>query len=288
MEIVPQLIANSLIAGSIYAILTLGFNLIFSTAKFIDMGYGVLTAVGGYAVFFLVRSLGLPLPIAIPCAMGISALVSFGLYRSIYAPLRAKKASNTTLLIASLGVLTFIQALIAILFSSQFQTLSGFIGEGRTFEVFGGTMTSVQITAFVITAVLFLLLAVLLRKTLFGKAITAISDDEEVARMVGINTDKMVGIVFLIAGAIGGLGGIVVGFDTGIEPIMGLSLLLSAVIAAIIGGIGNLYGGFVGAFLLAFVENFGIWQIAGEWKNAIAFGLLIIFLIWRPKGLFPR
>jgi branched-chain amino acid transport system permease protein len=94
--------------------------------------------------------------------------------------------------------------------------------------------------------------------------------------------------VFFIGSALAGLAGILAGYDTGLEPTMGMSLLLKGVIASIIGGIGNVYGGVLGAFLLGFVENFGIWKISGEWKDAIAFGLLIIFLLFRPQGIFGR
>lgn len=87
---------------------------------------------------------------------------------------------------------------------------------------------------------------------------------------------------------IAGLAGILYGLDTGIEPTMGLSLLLKGVIASIIGGIGNVYGGVLGAFLLGFVENFGIWKISGEWKDAIAFVVLILFLLFRPNGLMRK
>ncbi len=288
MEIVPQLILNSLIAGSIYAMLTLGFNLTYGTAKFIDMGYGVLTVIGGYSVFYFSKMLGLPLWLGAILGIVLSGLVSFLASTIIYKPLRARKASGAVLLIASLGVLTALQAVIAILFTSQFQTLSGLLSGNRIFELFGGTFTAVQLAIFGIGAALFCLLAFLLKYTLFGKAVTAISDDEEVSKIVGINTDAVLGRVFFISGAIGGLGGILIGLDTGIEPIMGLPWLLVAVVAAIVGGIGNIYGGIAGAFLLAFAENFGIWKIAGEWKSAIAFGILILFLIWRPKGLFPR
>ena len=117
---------------------------------------------------------------------------------------------------------------------------------------------------------------------------TAISDDEEVAQIVGIHTSRIMGQVFFLSGVIGGVAGILIGLDTGIEPIMGLSWLLAAVIAAIVGGIGNIHAGIAGAYLLAFAENFGIWKISGEWKSAIAFGVLLIFLLWRPRGLFPR
>lgn len=288
MDIVPQLIANSLIAGSIYALLTLGFNLTYATAKFIDMGFGVLTAVGGYSVFYISKTLGAPLWLGVLAGIALSGLVSFLAYRVVYKPLRARKASGAVLLIASLGVLTALQAFIAILFTSQFQTLSGLLAGNRVFEILGGTFTAVQLSIFGIGAVLLALLALLLKRTLFGKAVTAISDDEEVAQIVGINTDRIMGRVFFLSGAIGGLAGILIGFDTGIEPIMGLPWLLAAVVAAIVGGIGNIYGGVAGAFILAFAENFGIWKIAGEWKSAIAFALLIVFLVWRPRGLFPR
>lgn len=288
MDIVPQLITNSLIAGSIYAILTLGFNLTYSTAKFIDMGFGALTAVGSYTVFYISKMLGFPLWFGVVAGIALSGCVSFLAYTFIYQPLRARKAGSAVLLIASLGFLTALQAIITMLFTSQFQTLSGLLSGNNIFELFGGTFTAVQLSIFGIGVLLFIALVWLLKKTFFGKAVTAISDDEEVSKIVGINTNRIVGQVFFLSGAIGGLAGILIGIDTGIEPIMGLPWLLAAVVAAIVGGIGNIYGGVAGAFLLAFVENFGIWKISGEWKAAIAFGLLIIFLIWRPKGLFPR
>ncbi len=288
MEILPQLVVNSLIAGSIYAILTLGFNLTYASAKFIDMGFGVMTAIGGYAVFYFSKTLGFPLYLGIPAGIILSGLVSFLAYAFIYKPLRARKSSSAVLLIASLGALTALQAVIAILFTSQFQTLSGLLSGNRVFELFGGAFTAVQLSIFCVGAVLFAALAFFLKKTFFGKAVVAISDDEEVSKIVGINTDRVMGRLFFLSGAIGGLAGILIGFDTGIEPIMGLPWLLAAVVAAIIGGIGNIYGGIAGAFLLAFAENFGIWKIAGEWKSAIAFAVLLVFLVWKPRGLFPR
>lgn len=189
------------------------------------------------------------------------------------------------LLVASLGAMTALQAIVAILFSSQFKTLSQGVGTQKIFQVFGGVITQTQVVILLTAIFVMVGLALLLYKTQFGKAVRAISDDEEVARIVGINTNKIIGYVFFIGSAIAGLAGILVGFDTGIEPTMGLSLLLKGVIASIVGGVGNIYGGVLGGFLLGFVENFGILKISGEWKDAIAFGLLIIFLIFRPRGI---
>ena len=288
MEIIPQLIANSLIAGSIYAILTFGFNLTYATAKFIDMGFGVLTAIGGYSVFFVSKMLGAPLWLGAFAGILLSGFVSFLAYTFFYKLLRARKASSAVLLIASLGVLTALQAMIAIFFTSQFQTLSGLLPANPVFEFGGASFTAVQLALFAVAVLLFAALAILLKYTLFGKAVTAISDDEEVAQIVGIHTSRIMGQVFFLSGVIGGVAGILIGLDTGIEPIMGLSWLLAAVIAAIVGGIGNIHAGIAGAYLLAFAENFGIWKISGEWKSAIAFAVLLIFLVWRPRGLFPR
>lgn len=268
--------------------IALGFNLIYGTAKFFDLGYGVLTAIGGYSVFYFYKTLGLNLYVSILLGVIIAGLVGFVVYRLVYSPLRSKKSSGMVLLVAALGVLTAIQAVIAILFTSQFQTLSQNAGSENVFNIFGGVITQTQLITLILGLLIMVGIGLVFRFTLFGKAIKAIGDDEEVSQIVGINTNKIIGRVFFIGSAIGGLAGILIGFDTGIEPTMGLSLLLKGVIASIIGGIGNVYGGVIGAFLLAFIENFGIWQISGEWKDAIAFAVLIIFLLFRPQGILKR
>ncbi|PIQ74679.1 MAG: branched-chain amino acid ABC transporter permease [Candidatus Portnoybacteria bacterium CG11_big_fil_rev_8_21_14_0_20_44_10] len=288
MDIIPQLILNSIIAGAIYTLVALGFNLIYGATKFFNLAHGVMAAVGGYVFFYLAKTLGLNIFIAVIIGVGLAGLVGYGLDKLIYLPLRKRKASNMVLLVASLGAFTAPQAVIAILFTSQFKTLSQHVGTQKLFEVFGGFITQTQLIILTSVVLITAGLVLLLHKTQFGKAVRAISDDEEVAKIIGINTNKIIGYVFFIGSAIAGLAGILVGFDTGIEPTMGLSLLLKGVIASIVGGVGNIYGGVLGAFLLGFVENFGIWKISGEWKDAIAFALLIVFLIFRPRGIMNK
>ena len=268
--------------------IALGFNLIYGTTKFFDLGYGALTAVGGYSVFYFYKTLGLNIYVSILLGVIIAGIVGFIVYRFVYSPLRAKKSSGMVLLVAALGVLTAVQAIVAILFTSQFQTLSRNVGTERVFNILGGVITQTQLITLILGLIIMVVIGLVFRFTLFGKAIKAIGDDEEVSQIVGINTNKVIGWVFFIGSAIGGLAGILIGFDTGIEPTMGLSLLLKGVIASIIGGIGNVYGGVIGAFLLAFIENFGIWHISGEWKDAIAFIVLILFLLFRPQGILRR
>jgi branched-subunit amino acid ABC-type transport system permease component len=287
MDIVPQLILNSIIAGAIYTMIALGFNLIYGTTKFFDLGYGSFIAIGGYSVLFFYRTLGFNLYISIPLGIFIAGLVGFVVYRLIYSTLRSRKSSNMVLLVASLGVLTTIQAIIAIFFTSQFHVLS-LKNSSNPISIFGGVITQTQLVTFILGIAVMVLIATVFRCSLFGKTIKAIGDDEEVSRIVGINTNNIIGWVFFIGSAIGGLAGILIGFDTGVEPMMGLSFLLKGMVASIIGGIGNVYGSVLGAFLLAFIENFGIWKISGEWKDAVAFSVLIVFLLFRPQGVLKR
>ena len=288
MDIVPQLIANSIIAGAIYALIALGFNLIYGATKFFNLTHGVLAAIGGYAMLYFTKTAGLSIGISVILAIALTALIGWVLDRLIYKKLRERKASQMVFLVASLGAFTCLQAFLAILFTSQFQTLSVSSGDIQTFEIFGGIITYVQAIILASVIAIMIALGIFLKKSLFGKAVSAISDDEQVAKIVGINTERVIGWVFVIGSAIAGLAGILVGYDTGLEPTMGMSLLLKGVIASIIGGIGNVYGAVLGAFLLGFVENFGIWKISGEWKDAIAFTLLIIFLLARPQGILKR
>jgi len=288
MGILPQLILNSIIAGAIYTLVALGFNLIYGATKFFNLAHGLMAAIGGYAVFYFAKTLGLDVYVAIILGVALAGLVGFGLNKFIYLPLRRRKASSMVLFVASLGAMTALQAVIAILFSSQFKTLSQNVGIQKLYTILGGVITQIQLVILLSASLVMAGLAALLYKTQFGRAVRAISDDEEVARIIGINTNKIIGYVFFTGSAIAGLTGILVGFDVGIDPKMGSSLLFKGVIASIVGGVGNIYGGVLGAFLLGFVENFGIWKISGEWKDAIAFALLITFLIFRPRGIMNK
>jgi branched-chain amino acid transport system permease protein len=286
MELFVQLALNGIIAGALYTLIAVGFNLIYGTVKFFDLGYGAMVAVGGYSAWFFSRQLGLNIFLSSVIAVLITGVIGILIYWLIYSSLRKRKASNMVLLVASLGVITAIQAIIAILFTSQFKTLS--VGTQKLYHLGPAVITQIQLVTLIVGIAAVSLLALLLKKTYLGRAIRAISDDEDVSKIIGINTGKIIGLVFFIGAALGALGGILFGLDTGIEPLFGFKLLLKGVIAAIIGGVGNIWGGIAGAFLLGLVENFGIWKISAEWKDAIAFGLLIVFLIFRPKGIFPK
>ena len=285
MGILSQLILNSLIAGAVYTLMALGFNLIYSVTRFFNLAHGVAAAAGGYAVFYLTHVIGLNVYAGAVLGMVSAGILGYGFDTLVFLRLRRKKTSGMVLLVASLGILTSVQAAIAILFTNEFQTFSA---DQTIHTVLGGSITSIQAVTVAFSVIITLILAVILRKTMFGKAVNAISDDVEVARIVGINSDRITGQVFFIGSAIAGLAGILTGFDTGLEPSMGMGLLLKGVIACIIGGMGNVYGGAAGSMVLGFAENFGIWKIPGQWKDAISFVILIAFLLLRPQGILKK
>ena len=284
MDIIPQIIMNMTIAGAIYALIALGFNLIYGVTKFFNIAHGVFIVIGGYIVFFLYTTLKVHLLFSIVVSVLVVGAAGMLLDKAVFSPLRRKRASSVVMLVASLGILWALQALIALLFTTEFQKLSVKGEIPRIYHVFGAVITEIHIYI-MIAVVSILACLVLASRTKFAKAVRAVGDDEEVARMIGINTGKVIGYVFFIGSAIAGLGGILIGFDVGLLPTMGMMLLLKGVTASIVGGVGSMYGAVFGAFLLGLVENTGVYLTSGAWRDGMAFVLLIVFLIFRPRGI---
>jgi len=288
-----QLIINGAIAGSIYALIALGFTIIYRTVKFFHLAHGVVYTAGAYLAYTVVRyqlSVAgdqvsvLGWMIAIFVGIFGSTILGVLIDRLVYYPLRKRNASNLIFLLASFGVFIFIQNLIQLIYGAQILTIrTGPVKEGRHF--FGAVITDVQILILVVSVVLMVLLWVFIQKTKLGKAMRAVSDDPVAANVVGINPEKIIFISFAIGSALAGVAGILISFETYIEPTMGFNAILKGIIASIVGGIGSIPGAVLGGFFLGLVENLGIWGIQAGWKDTIAFVILIIFLLLRPWGL---
>jgi branched-subunit amino acid ABC-type transport system permease component len=281
MEYFLQIASNTVILGSLYAILALGFNFIYSTNKFFDLSYAAYLIIGAYS-FFTLSKINLPLPVTFVLSILFTVLCAYVVERFLYRELRKKKSSGAVMMIASLGVLTVVQAIIAIIFTSNIQTLSA---SNITLAFFGITITYVQVAMVVFAIVAYLLSYILLSKTSFGIQLRAVSDNEELAITSQLPVAKIRIIATLIGVSLGVIASILYGMDTSIDPYMGMQLLLKGTIVAIIGGLGSMMYGAVGAIILAVIENLAIWYIGGEWKDAIAFLILIVILLWRPTGI---
>ena len=191
------------------------------------------------------------------------------------------------MLVATLGILLAFSALIVVVFEPTSRPLPETFGN-EPWNIGGATIKGFNVFTIGVAIVGFLALLWLLKMTTFGRTVRAIGDDEEVAKVVGINTTVVIAIVFFIGAVFAALGGLLSGHDTAIQPRMGLFLLLKGWIASVVGGIGNLYGAILGGFILGMLEQFGIWDLAGEWRDVVSFVVLILFLSFWPAGILPR
>ena len=217
----------------------------------------------------------------------VAGAVAVALYRGLYVYMRRRARSPLIMLVASLGVLLAITAATAIVFESAPRPLPQAFGS-EPWTLWGGNIKGFNLFTVAVAVAAFLGLLFLLKRTSLGRTIRAIGDDEEVAKVVGINTTVVIAIVFFIGAVFAAAAGLLSGHDTAIQPRMGLLLMLKGWIASVVGGMGNLYGAVVGGFALGMVEQFGIWDLAGEWKDVISFLILILFLSFWPRGLLPR
>ncbi len=279
-----QLLINGLIAGAIYALVASGFALIYSTCKFVHFAHGSSVAVAAYTLFFFFQKLDLNFWLAIILTIIFAGFFGWLMNKIIYQPLRKRKASNVILLIASVGLLILIESLLLLIFGADVKTI-GFIKIAKGLNFFGAIITPLQIVIIAVSLILLVALFLFMKKSRLGKAMRAVADNQEVAEIVGISTKKIYSWSFVIGSAIAGVAGILVGLEQNLEPMMGTNLMIKGFTGAIIGGITSVPGAVLGSFLLGLVENFGIWWLPSGYKDAIAFVILFIFLIFRPQGI---
>ena len=284
MFVLNQIFINGLIAGAIYALVASGFSLIYSTCKFVHFAHGAVISLTAYFLFFLFSILGLNFWLSIIFALIFSVLVGWLMNKIVYEKFRKRKTSSTILLIASFALLILLESLILMLFGADIKTI-GYIKISKGLEFLGAIITPLQIIIVGASIFLLIFLWIFMKKTKIGKAMRAVSDNKDVAEIVGISSEKIYLWVFAVGSLIAGVSGILVGLEQNLEPMMGGNLMIKGFTAAIIGGINSVPGAILGSFFLGFAENFGIWFLPSGYKDAIAFIILFIFLLFRPQGI---
>ena len=267
-----------------------GYRRIFGNAgirPFLVVSAIAAAVLGVYCGFLLSGAPGAKLYLSWAVSCLLAGTVGLAFYRGLYVYMRQRARSPLIMLVASLGILLAITAFITIVFQSAPRPLPDTFGSSPL-TIEGANIKGLNIFTVGVALVAFAGLMLLLKKTPFGRAVRAIGDDEEVSKVVGINTTVIIAAVFFIGAVFAAMAGVLSGHDTAIQPRMGLLLLLKGWIASVVGGIGNLYGAIVGGFILGMLEQFGIWDLAGEWKDVISFVVLILFLSFWPLGLLPR
>lgn len=279
-----QLFLNSLIAGSIYALIAIGFAIIYKTVKFFHFAHGAVYAAGAYIAFTFFNILHLNFIISFFLAAISSGIIGVGIYHLVYHTLQMKKAPSLIYMLASFGVFIFIQNLIALIYGNQILIES--LPDVSSYSFFDATITSTQIIIIIVSIATLLALWIFIEKTKLGLALRAVADDSQAAQLVGINSVRLMQLSFFIGSMLGGVAGILISLEINLSPTMGLLAIFKMIIASIIGGIGSVPGAVVGGFFLGFVENFGILYIPSIWQDCISFVVLLVFLIFRPGGFF--
>lgn len=279
-----QLIVNGIVLGSIIALAAIGLTMVYGVLNFANFSHADFMALGAYIAFVLNVALGLNIILSFFIAIAIAGALGVLLDFLVWKPMRRKNADLVSLVIISIGLSLIVRN--AIIFIWGGSTRNFDLPVRRGIEMLGVTITHNQLIGLG-TAILFMVLVhFFLKNTKLGKAMRAISDDINLARMSGIDSDKVIMWMWFIGIGLAGVAGILYGLETTIRPNMGWFLILPMFAAVILGGIGNPYGAMVGGMIIGLSQELSMLILPSEYKMGVSLGIMILVLLFKPKGLF--
>jgi branched-chain amino acid transport system permease protein len=285
-----QLIWNGLIVGSFYALVALGYSMVYGIIKLLNFAHGDIYMLGAFVGFATLSSFGISnetsiglLLVIMLLSMVMTGLIGVVIERIAYRPLRS--SPRLAVLITAIGVSFTLEYAARQIWGPNPEAFPVRL-DSRGFGFAGMRITAAQIVLVVIAAALMLVLAHIVERTREGRAMRAIALDPQGAQLMGVNVNRVIATVFFIGSALAGAAGVMAGAYYGsIDFLMGFIIGLKAFTAAVIGGIGNLYGAMLGGLLLGLLESFGSAWFGGEWRDVFSFAFLILFLTFKPTGL---
>ena len=287
-----QQIVNGLSLGSIYALIALGYTMVYGVLRLINFAHGDVYMVGAYVGYYLSRKMAGREPsfvsafIVMLGAMAACALLGLVIERLAYRPVR--RASRLTLLITAIGVSLFLENGGQLVFGPDPKFFPS-LAPHFDFLVADVRLTSEQITVIGVSFLLMILLRLFIMKTRTGKAMRAVSFNLDAAKLMGISTDGIIAVTFALGSALAAAAGVLIGMQIPkIDPLMGIIYGLKAFVAAVLGGIGNVPGAVLGGLLIGISEVMVVGYLSSTYRDAIAFGILILVLLLRPQGILGR
>ncbi len=285
--LLEQLI-NGVTLGSTYALIALGYTMVYGIIQLINFAHGEIYMFGAFAGLFCVTVLGLPFGIALLGAMAFCMILGMSVERVAYRPLRGR-STRLSPLISAMGVSTFLSTLMVLIRGTNTTRYPEGTMMNATFQILGINISSMQIMILLLSAGLMLALQWIVRRTKIGKAMRACSLDLEAASLMGVNVNRIISVTFALGSALAAAGGVMVGlYYNAVWPYMGTMAGMKAFAAAVLGGIGSIPGAMLGGVLLGVLEIMGVAYLSSSYKDAIAFAVLIIVLIIRPQGLLGQ
>ncbi len=291
MHFFLQILIDGLFVGSFYALVALGYSMVYGIIRLINFAHGDLYMVGAFIGFTVLSLLSgkegniVGLALAFIAAMILVGGLGVGLDRIAYKPLR--KAPILSILISALGMSLILEngVLVTPGWGSQFLVYP-YTSSSAGFSVGGVSIAYMQVLIFVASLVLMAGLQIFVQKSILGKAMRAIALDKDAAQLMGININKIISLTFLLGSVLAGAAGVMAGlYYKEIEFMMGWDMGLKAFTAAVLGGIGNIPGAVVGGFVLGVLEAVGTGYLGSQWQNIFAFAVLILLLVFKPTGL---
>lgn len=287
MELLIQQLVNGLAVGSIYALIALGYTMVYGTIKLINFAHGDVYMMGAFIGYFAVMVLKLNVFLALLVAMVACAILGVVIERVAYKPLR--KSTRVAALITAIGVSYLLENVMSYFFGAESRPFPSDFGT-ETFTLFGDiSVNGKQILIFGITVLLMALLQFIVRYTKMGKAMRAVAVDEQAAQLMGIDVDGVISFTFALGSALAGIAGVLVGvYYNTISTTMGITVGLKAFVAAVLGGIGSIPGAMVGGYLIGLLETMVSFFGYSPYRDGVVYFLLFIILIVLPAGLFGK
>jgi branched-chain amino acid transport system permease protein len=286
LTLLIQQFINGLSVGSIYALIALGYTLVYGIIKLINFAHGEIMMMGAYFAFITVITMGLPFLATLIFSMVLAALLGITIETVAYKPLR--KAPRISALITAIGMSLFLQNLAQVIFGADPKVMPDLIPK-RPINIAGIQIGTVTIVTIILSVFFMIVLDLFIKNTKPGKAMRAVSEDKEASVIMGINVNRTISITFAIGSALGALGGVLYSIAyTQVYPTMGIMPGLKAFVAAVLGGIGLIPGAMLGGFIIGMVETVSKAYLSSQWSDAIVFGILILVLIVKPTGILGK
>lgn len=292
MEIFIQQVINGLTLGSVYALIALGYTMVYGVIKLLNFAHSEFFMLGAFFSYYMILNFKMNIVVAFVVTMVLVGIVGFLTDRIAYKPLR--KAERLSVLITAIGVSYFLRNLMVMLVGAETKSFNQAFTEMPAFLTGSVSLGSVQISnmqlmLLVITIVLMLLLNLVVQKTKMGKAMRAVSTDPEAAQLMGINSNQVISFTFLIGAALAGAAGMLVGmYYNSLAPTMGASYGNKAFVAAVVGGIGQIPGAVLGGYLIGMIETMVTAYGNSSIRDAVVYLVLILILLIKPAGLLGK
>lgn len=281
-----QFLANGVVEGAVFALVALGFSIIYNTSKLFHFAYGAVYTFACYIFYTFFILLKIHWLFSLLFALLFTIILGMIIENFIYYPLYERKASLKVLIISSIGAYIVIINFIAMIFGNETKILRP--GVEKTYEIGNVVLTRIQILEVVVFVILSLLIVCFLNFSKYGKALKALADNPNLVSVLGLSIKKLRLLSFGLGSFLCGIASILVSLDIGMDPNVGLSAVLVSAVAVILGGLGIFESSILGGLLIGIIQNLVVWRISARWEQAITFLILLFILIFRPEGILGK